>query len=159
MVPLCSPTLVEGKHPLRKPADLVHHTLLHDVTPSEDLPRWEAWLAAAGVAAVPARKGTHFNSVQLVLQAAMEGQGVALGIDVLAAEDVSAGRLVVPFDVRISVDSAYYLVTLEETAKLSRVAAFRRWILCEAETFREQFSEPGSVGGTPAARRRTRARQ
>jgi len=148
LVPLCSPALLTGEQPLRVPADLRHHTLLHDETPAEALPQWDTWLSAAGVDNVSPARGPHYNSTQLVLQAAMEGQGVALGIDVLAADDVEAGRLVVPFDVHLPVESAYYMVTLEETADLARIAAFREWILAEASGFRKTLDGrvPDGVG-------------
>lgn len=141
-VPLCSPTLLTHRHPLCSPSDLEFHTLLHDDTPWEGRPDWAAWLSAAGVSDLSANRGPHFNSVQLALQAAMAGQGVALGIEALAADDISDGRLIVPFDIRLPLDSAYHLVTLEEEADLPQVAAFRHWVLREAGQFRHDFPEP-----------------
>jgi LysR family glycine cleavage system transcriptional activator len=141
-VPLCSPALLSDRHPLHSPSDLAFHTLLHDDTPWEGRPDWAAWLAAAGVSELSANRGPHFNSVQLALQAAMAGQGVALGIEALAADDITDGRLVVPFAIRLPLDSAYHLVTLEEEADLPQVAAFRDWILREAGQFRRDFPEP-----------------
>jgi LysR family glycine cleavage system transcriptional activator len=141
-VPLCSPSLLSGRHPLRSPRDLEFHTLLHDDTPWEGRPDWAAWLAAAGVSELPAVRGPHFNSVQLALQAAMAGQGVALGIEALAADDITDGHLIVPFDIRLPLDSAYHVVTLEEEADLPQVAAFRAWVLREAAQFRRDFPEP-----------------
>ncbi len=141
-VPLCSPGLLDGAHPLREPADLRHHTLLHDETPYDGHPGWADWLSAAGVTGVSVARGVHFNSVSLSLQAAVEGQGVALGIEALAAEEIAEGRLVAPFDFRMKLKSAYYLLSLEETADVPRVAAFRSWILGEAQRFRAEFPEP-----------------
>lgn len=135
IVPLCSPALLAGKQPLRTPSDLEFQILLHDDTPWEGRPDWAAWLAAAGVSELSANRGPHFNSVHLALQAAMAGQGIALGIEALAADDIDEGRLIVPFDIRLPLDNAYYVVTLEEEANTARVAAFRDWILREATQF------------------------
>ena len=69
----------------------------------------------------------------MVVQAAAEGQGVALARSALAAGDLAAGRLVQPFDVSIPYDLAYYLVCPEATA---RAPEDRRrsasWLLAEA---------------------------
>jgi LysR family glycine cleavage system transcriptional activator len=137
-VPLCSPALLAGPPPLKTPQDLASHVLLHDDTPYEGQPTWEAWLDAAGASGVAVNRGLHVNSMQMVLQAAADGQGVALSIEALAADDIAAGRLVIPFDVRLPLSNAYYVVSLEETADLPRVAAFRDWILGEAERFRKE---------------------
>jgi len=128
-IPLCSPTLLHGKHPLGTPSDLRHHTLLHDDTPYEGRPSWSAWLQAAGVGDVDSTHGMSFNSAQLVLAAAINGQGVALTLQTLAADDLAAGHLVMPFDLSLPMDYAYYVITLEETAEQPKIKAFRDWLL------------------------------
>ena len=75
-------------------------------------------------------------------QAAIEGQGVALGIEELAVDDIAAGRLVVPFDHRLKLLGAYYLTTLEEQSELAQVTAFRKWILEETRKFCQFFPHP-----------------
>ena len=68
VTPLCSPSLVSrATQPLRSPADLIHHTLLHDDTPYEGRPGWAQWFEAAGVDDVDARRGLHFNNLQLAM--------------------------------------------------------------------------------------------
>jgi LysR family transcriptional regulator, glycine cleavage system transcriptional activator len=129
LVPVCSPLLREGPHPLRRPEDLRHHVLLHD---DDDYTGWELWLRLAGVPDVPARRGPVFTDSAMVVQAAAEGQGVALARRVLAAGDLAAGRLIQPFDVSIPHDLAYYLVCPEATADQPKIAAFRSWLLAES---------------------------
>ena len=85
--PVCSPRLLRGPHPLRAPEDLRHHALIHDAS-GED---WRRWLAAAGVRGVVPAPSLHFHDSSLVIQAAVEGQGVALAYSVFAADDL-AGR-------------------------------------------------------------------
>ena len=131
-VPLCSPRLLEGEHPLRSPADLRHHTLLHDDTAYEGRPDWATWLDAAGVDDVDSGHGIHFNHVNLALTAAAEGQGVVLSIHALAREDIAAGRLVIPFDIVLPLEYAYYLITREDRIDHPQTTQFRDWIIAEA---------------------------
>ena len=126
--PVCSPRLLEGSIPLRDPADLVHHTLLHD----EATVDWRTWLLAAGVEGVDAERGITVTDSSMLLRAAIAGQGVALARSVLAADEIASGRLVRPFDVDVPAEFAYYLVYPEESADRPAVAAFREWILEEA---------------------------
>lgn len=129
MFPVCSPSLLKGEHPLRNPEDLKYHTLLHDDMRID----WQTWLALAGVKDVDPKKGPSFNDSSMVLTAAMEGQGVALGRSTLAADDLMAGRLVQPFNVHaIKAHHAYYIICPEETADRPRITAFRNWLMKEA---------------------------
>ena len=134
--PVCSPRLLEGERALRAPEDLRHHTLLHVSWQTEDdsAPNWRMWLLAAGVRDVDPTRGLSFNQETLAIQAAIEGQGVALTGSVLAGDDLAAGRLVRPFELSLCdpVDFGYYIVSPEETAGHPKVAAFRGWILDEA---------------------------
>ena len=130
-VPLCSPKLLEGEHPLRNPEDLRYHTLLHDDTSYPGHPQWRAWLKEAGVKSVDADRGLHFNHVALAMAAAIEGQGVVLSLKPLAANDIKAGRLMVPFDLSLPLRHAYYLISPEPSANQPNVAAFRNWLLDE----------------------------
>ena len=132
VVPLCSPALLDGPHPLRRPEDLAHHTLLHDDTPYEGRPDWASWLAAAGVDGVDSARGVHFNHVSLALEAAAESQGVVLSIGQLASNDLATGRLVIPFETRVPLEYAYYVITQEGSANAANVAAFRDWLMAEA---------------------------
>lgn len=130
--PVCSPALLEGGPPLATPADLASYSLLHvDWTPgggSETLD-WEMWLRAAGAPGVDYTRGLRFSHSSIALQMAVDGQGVALGSNSLASDDLNAGRLVRPFDLALPVSFAYYLTYPEETADTPRIAAFRDWIL------------------------------
>jgi LysR family glycine cleavage system transcriptional activator len=128
--PVCSPQLVEsGPHPLRQPADLRHHTLLHEDVEDFD---WGMWLRAAGIDGVDAAHGPNFSHAHVSYQAAIVGQGVALGATPLVNDDLAAGRLVAPFDFVLAVDWAYYVVCDEARADEPKIAAFREWLLEEA---------------------------
>jgi len=139
LVPVCSPRLREGAHPLQRPEDLAHHVLLHD----EDTSGWELWLELAGVSGISTRRGPIFTDSGMVVQAAAEGQGVALARRVLAAGDLAAGRLIQPFDVTIPHGLAYYLVCPEATADQAKIASFRSWLLAESRAQAEAEAKDG----------------
>lgn len=132
-VPVCSPRLLKGEHPLRVPADLRFHTLLHDDTVVEEgvRPGWADWLRSVGLDAVDATRGPHFSDASLAVEAAIEGMGVALVLKPLVRSEIEAGRLAVPFDIAAPTSFAYYLVTPEPYAGIPHVAAFRAWLLEE----------------------------
>ena len=135
--PVCSPTLlVHGAPPLATVADLQAHTLLHDQP--GDL--WPRWLALAGAtrseAEAIARAGPGFSDSALVLQAAAEGQGVALGRLFLASSDIAAGRLVKPFALDLPNDYSYWLAYPPAAAGQPRLGAFRDWLLAETSAWR-----------------------
>lgn len=134
IAPLCSPRLMQGPHPPRAPADLAHHTLLHDDSVSATIgpaPDWRMWLRLAGCAEVDASRGPRFSYADHALQAAAEGQGVLLGRLSLAGDDLKTGRLVRLFGREIPTGFGYYLVRPDRGADPPRVSAFRDWILAE----------------------------
>ena len=132
--PLCSARLLEGPHPLRTPADLRHHALLHDDTIAADQGGidWEAWLKAAGVHDIDTARGAHFNHAVLGLEAAIDGAGVVLSYPVLASSDLASGRLVAPFAFEVDVGAAYFALSPDNAEPVGTVAAFRDWLIDEA---------------------------
>lgn len=128
LFPVCSPRLLAGPAPLVDPADLKRHTLLHDDFEQD----WRMWLDAAGVTGVDWRRGPRFSNSSMVIQAAVEGQGVALARSALAQADLKAGRLVRPFRIDIASDLAYYIVCPAAHTARPKVRAFRDWLMREA---------------------------
>ena len=131
--PVCSPALLRGEHALRRPDDLRHHTLLH-IDWKDAEASWRMWLLAAGLPDIDPTRGPRFSMESMAVQAALDGQGVALIGDKLVADDLVAGRLVRPFDPSLStpLTFSYYLLSTKEGAELPKVAAFRAWLLEEA---------------------------
>jgi LysR family transcriptional regulator, glycine cleavage system transcriptional activator len=145
VVPVCSPRLMRGKRPLRHPRDLRQHVLIHvDWQGLGDTwPTWQMWMLAAGVTGIDATRGIHFDRSSLALQAAIDGQGVALGDLSLAAVDLAAGRLVRPFDLTLKAPPqfAYFIVTPPPKSGQPLVEAFRQWLLEEAAAM-DQVTPP-----------------
>jgi LysR family transcriptional regulator, glycine cleavage system transcriptional activator len=133
-VPVCSPRLLAGEHPLRTPEDLRWQTLLHDDTVVEEgaRPSWGDWLASVGVTDIDATRGPHFSDASLSFEAAIEGMGVTLAMKPLVRSEIEAGRLVVPFDISAPASYSYYLVIPESNGANASVQQFRAWLLEEA---------------------------
>ncbi|MCE0850151.1 transcriptional regulator GcvA [Pseudomonas asiatica] len=129
--PVCSPTLLQEPSRLQVPEDLAHETLIHDQSMDErsGFPTWTAWVKKSGVACVATARALKINNSAAVLQAAIDGQGVALARSVMAHDDVAAGRLVRLFP-HITFHSAlaYYVVYRPECAGLPKITAFRDWL-------------------------------
>jgi LysR family glycine cleavage system transcriptional activator len=128
LFPVCNPKLLDGRNPLRGPSDLGRFTLLH----VNDRQGWSQWLDLAGVAGVDASRGPVLSQASMAVDAAVDGQGVALARTALAAWDLIGGRLVRPFDVAMPASYAYWIVCSEATAKLPKITAFSNWLLAEA---------------------------
>jgi len=127
LTPLCTPDVAAR---LAAPADLLTVPLISD-TPKDG---WAKWLAAAGVAGKPTFPPTIYDDAALVLQeAARSTSAVALGRRWLASDDIAAGRLVQPFALHLPNDYSYWLVWREVERESPRAAAFRSWLLTEAQ--------------------------
>lgn len=122
---VCRP---DRRRALRRPADLAQHTWLDEV----HVPHaWPSWLRAAGVAGLEPTRRLHYDNAQLMLDAAMAGQGIALATDVLAERYLRERRLVQPFAVRVASPTTYHLVMRREDRARPDVRAFRDWIVGE----------------------------
>ena len=128
-LPVCSPKLLKGRHPLRTPADLVHHTLLHDVFTVD----WAMWLRRAAIEMDPHR-GRNVPLSDHAIQAAVRGEGVVLGRSALVADELAAGRLVRPFALSLPAGFAYFVVCPARALRRPNVKVFRDWLIEEARS-------------------------
>ena len=139
--PVCSPALAERPPGLNRPEDLRHQVLLHDdMTVS-----WAEWLKAAGVEDIDATRGPFFSDSSMLVSAAVEGLGVALGRSTLADGDIRAGRLVRPFDLSLVTEFGYFIVYPERRAERPKIIAFRDWLLKEADAGGEDAATPAAL--------------
>lgn len=142
LFPVCSPALLEGA---AAPEELLErHVLLH-LDSRDD---WSKWLGAAGLRADLAR-GPVFDQASMAIDAALDGQGIALGRTALVARDLIAARLVRPFERSLPVAYAYWIVTPAASAALPKIAGFRDWLLAEASAERARLAE---LPATPSGR-------
>jgi LysR family transcriptional regulator, glycine cleavage system transcriptional activator len=148
-VPVCTPRLLRtGKSP-KKPEDVVHHTLLYDMN-WPDL--WPRWFEAAGLRLSRRQRRLSFSNSDLMLQAALDGVGVALAQIALAGDDLAAGRLAKPFDMELTGSDGYFVVSPVGRADNLPAAAFREWLFAEME-------QGSIVGRALAANSRRRPRR
>lgn len=139
LIPVCAPQLMHQGNGLYKISDLKYHTLLHSNYDELDpgFPDWAMWLKVVGADEIDTDHGIYFNQSDLLFQAALDGQGVALLANVMAEPEISAGRLVQPFATRLPVKLNYHLVTSPAKSRIAKVAAFRAWILDESAYLRD----------------------
>lgn len=122
---VCSPKLLDR---INSPSDLLNLPLLH----FEDRGNWTRWFEAAGISAPGASHGPILNRASMVIDAAIDGQGIALARTTLAAWDLISGRIVRPFDVSWRLATTYWIVCPKATAKVTKIRRFRDWLLAEA---------------------------
>jgi LysR family glycine cleavage system transcriptional activator len=134
VLPVCSPRLLAGGGGFRSAADISRFALLHDMSSESAgrLPGWPAWFRAAGIDPTGSNLGPRFNHSYLTIEAAIAGEGVALAVAALAAQDIAAGRLIVPFELSLEAPSAYYIVTRSNCRLRPQAEIFRRWMRDEA---------------------------
>lgn len=131
LTPVCSRSQLEGPVPLRTPADLQHHLLLH---PTDDERDWNAWLEAAGVKLARIAHGQHFETLDLAMSMASQGTGVAIGDWALIGDDLKAGRLTTPFDLKVRTGLGYYLVCPRSAQASPALQALMAWLVEQART-------------------------
>jgi len=134
MTPVASPAVAHGRSPLRSPADLTQHVLLHLDDPDGRTPwlDWRSWLASNGQPGLKAAGSLRFRIYDQVVQAAVGGQGVALGRLPMIAEHLRDGRLVAPFARKYDSARGYFAVAAPRVAERDDVIAFLQWLADEA---------------------------
>lgn len=141
--PVCAPRYLEQNRPLRTPADLVGHTLLNLDGPPHAREDWIWWLAGMQVPQPASLHILGFDSYANVIQAALDGQGVALGFSGVIDGLLEAGQLLRPMAASLGKGLAVYLV-VPSSAPLSPLAReFHDWVLGEAA---QQRRWPAAAG-------------
>lgn len=131
--PVCGQTYLAQHGGLSSPSDLLECTLLHE---DRMLANWDQWFALAGIAKSRPRQGAAYSHGSMAIEAAIRGEGVALGRSTLAADDVGAGRLVVLFpDLQLKAERGYDLVYRVGARNAPKVALLRLWLEAEISMF------------------------
>ncbi len=137
LFPVCSPLLLDGRHPLRGPEDLRHHTLLEssdELYHEESNPGWLGWLQAVNLSEIRSGRYLSFSPPQLMHQAMLESLGVGLMRGLLAADSIAEGMLVCPFGPALTLGTRYFVTCHPSVAERSDVVAFRRFVCQEADS-------------------------
>jgi DNA-binding transcriptional LysR family regulator len=140
LAPMCSAQFAKearkAKRPLANPADLRHHVLLnlHDPTGRWPWLSWPAWFEAMGMEPFEPASTLSFDQYDQVLQAALTGQGVALGRMTLAGQHIRAGRLVALFGQQQRLARGYHAVYAAHAARNPDVRRFVEWLRDEIKS-------------------------
>ena len=138
LFPVCSPKLASGGTRIDTASDLLKLPLLRLGGGSA----WTRWFEAAGVSA-PVTQGPILNRASMLIDAAVDGQGVALARTALAAWDLINGRLVRPIEISIEMSNTYWIVCPKVTSSVPKIATFREWLLAEAAEDARRLTTPG----------------
>jgi LysR family transcriptional regulator, glycine cleavage system transcriptional activator len=145
---VCSPKLMSGRRRLGKPSDIPKIPLIHLDSRAD----WSKWLQAAGIDDAQATHGPVLNRASMVIDAAINGQGIALARTTLSAFDLVNGRLVRPFPDTLRLSKTYWIVCPKATAALPKIVTFRDWLLTEASQDMRQLQQLGRTSRDTRAR-------
>jgi LysR family glycine cleavage system transcriptional activator len=146
LFPVCSPKLLSGRKRLGKPADVLKYPLIHMDARTD----WPRWLEAAGVDDAKVIHGPVLNRASMVIDAAINGQGIALARTTLSAFDIINRRLVRPFAEALRLSKTYWIVCPKATAALPKIQTFRAWLISQASDDRRRLHKLGwSLKETP----------
>jgi len=143
VMPVASPGYLASAVSIGSPADLARHALLHQDEIEPDWMPWADWLALFGVAAPPVRGGVSFNSYANVIQAALDGQGIAIGWARFIEGPLRRGSLVRPIPEVVRSAQAHHVIQPRGRALGPDAARFRDWLIAAAE------NEPDPEVGLP----------
>ena len=131
MAPVCSPRIAKN---LQTPADLADHVILKDDLGSQEhQSNWEFWAKETGVPLPPFRRTRKYGQANMVIQAAVNGAGIAIGRGPLVESAIQSGTLVYPFDAFAASQSSYWFVCGHDALKSKKIMAFKAWIQEQAQ--------------------------
>ena len=136
MVPVCAPALLGDRtRPLKRPQDLARHTLLHFDYPGAQrmFMDWGTWLAALGIDELKSAGALHFSQYEQMIQAAIAGQGVALGRQPLVNDLIQSGMLAAPFRETVGAPRSYFIIESPLAAGKPHVRQFAAWLIDEVK--------------------------
>jgi LysR family glycine cleavage system transcriptional activator len=136
---VCSPKLLSGRRRVGRPSDILKFPLIH----TESRTDWTRWLQAASLADAQVTHGPVLNRASMAIDAAINGQGIALARTTLAAFDLINGRLVRPFAESLRLSKSYWIICPKATAALPKINTFRDWLVSEAASDMRQLRKSG----------------
>jgi LysR family glycine cleavage system transcriptional activator len=134
MIPVCAPALLRDRaRPLKRPPDLEHHVLLHFDYPGAHrmFMDWGTWLTPLGIGEIKSAGALHFSQYEQMIQAAIAGQGVALGRQPLVNDLIQSGMLAAPFKQSVVGSRSYFIIESPLAAGKPHVRQFAAWLLDE----------------------------
>lgn len=128
---LCSPEFRQrATPPLRRPADLAQHTLIHSEV---NLLGWRDWARLQGNLPLDFDRGPRFDRSFMAISAAVDGLGVCLESYLLTEGELQTGRLVRLFEDDRTMVGCHSLSMLKAKQNVPKIKAFLHWIMAELE--------------------------
>jgi len=123
--PVCTPSFMKNDKPLTNINNIRYYSFLHDA----NYECWVDWLNLAELNDINAKKGTIIDDTNVLIQAAIDGQGIALGSTVFVDDHLKSGKLVKPFNITLYNDFSYHVVSTKKKLSNPAVRAFKNWLL------------------------------
>lgn len=143
LVPVCTPAIRER---LGEEASLCSAPLIHVTMASQD---WQAWADACGRGPIDCERGLKVDTIQMAIEAAVQGLGIAIGRRPFVDPELATGALI-PFCAdEATCRTSYWLVAPAESIKRPEIRAFRDWLVAELGPLQPEAS--GSDAGLPVA--------
>jgi LysR family glycine cleavage system transcriptional activator len=142
LIPVASPKLA-GIQQMERPADLLAHPLIHEVTRPL---AWKRWFEREGVALEGTLVGARFDQFLMVAEAAKAGLGVALVPRFLFESEIARGELIVPFNRPYTGDYQYYFVYPQRNLANPVVVDFKDWLLRTAHEYGDHNQSAFAAG-------------
>ena len=131
--PVCRPDYLTQCVPLQTPADLLEATLIHLEEPHRSRITWNDWFRYFGIEAETTTRGLKLNDYSIVIQAALEGQGIALGWKHIVDKLLERGDLVRPIDATYVSQNSFYVVAPKSIPLTEPTAVLRDWLVAEKD--------------------------
>lgn len=130
---VCSPQYLEQAGGLHAPSDLLHHTLIHLDANYPQRMDWNGWLKHYALDLGVSTKQIHFNDYSIVVQAALEGQGVALGWRHIIEPLIEQGRLIEVLPDELMTDNPFYLIAPKDIPLSPAATKIRNWLIAQVK--------------------------
>ncbi|QCI99997.1 LysR substrate-binding domain-containing protein [Agrobacterium larrymoorei] len=150
LFPVASPSLLNTR-PLRSIRDLQDHVLFHGDSGRE----WNTWLTAADASAIQIRRQHFMSDARLSTEAALHGQGIALGDTITAGGHIAKGDLIVPFDLSVPAGQGFHVACRPEVREAPIVSVFIDWLFSSLDP--GNLPEPKTSAHTILRSRQSRA--
>ena len=145
--PVCAPSLISVNPAINCLTGVTEQTLIHDLSMEQhkDFITWDRWLRRFNVQSIARKPALRINNSAAVLQAAIDGHGIALARSIMVDDDIKSGRLIrLCPDVSLTSPLSYYLVYRPGCDSLPKIANFRAWIIDQAQAFNHAIN-PGNL--------------
>ena len=126
--PVLSPALAERLGMPTRPEEVARFPVIHQ----QDRHEWQEWLKVAGCAGMPLTDKATIVDTNVVIQAAIAGQGMALGIFPFCQSEVDSGRLIKPFDIDLTPTRSFHLLTRPGARQRREIDEVCKWMIKEA---------------------------